>query len=248
LRAFRAPLLGAFAGIFLMLTWGYITYRYMQDALPWLAFACSVAVAHIPLAESKSRRYALTGVLLTATVYGVWVNVAFALVQKRLYAFPEQDTRRMEFSDLATAIRTGSIGGGLKFFTHWRTYIYAADFQRGNLSVDGAAFTTRADHSVVFYNGVPPGGAEYAVTIPEAGLYEFALVYASPDSRPLRVFMNGKEALQPCCAEPTGGLTEDRQRWASAGLFRLTAGPKNFAILSAGAFPVVRMIRVVRKD
>jgi hypothetical protein len=94
LRAFRAPLVGAFAGIFLMLTWGYITYRYMQDALPWLAFACAIAVAHIPLAGTKSLRYALTALLIIATVYGVWVNVAFAVVQKRIYAFPEQDTRR----------------------------------------------------------------------------------------------------------------------------------------------------------
>jgi hypothetical protein len=247
LNVFRAPLCGAFAGIFLMLTWGYITYRYMQDALPWLAFASAIAVAHIPLAGRKSSRNAITALLLAATAYGVWVNFAFALVQKRYYAFPEQDTRRMEFLDLAAAIQTGGIGGAWHHLTQWQTYISAADLQRGNVTLDGSRFATRADHAVVFREGPPPAGAEYVVNIPQPGLYEFFLLYASPDSRPLRVFMNAKEALQPCCAEPTGGLTEDHQRWASAGLFRLTAGSKTFALVSNGDFPVVRMIRVVRK-
>ncbi|MCX6633244.1 MAG: hypothetical protein NTW28_37080 [Candidatus Solibacter sp.] len=87
LRVFRAPLCGAFAGIFLVLTWGYISYRYLQDALPWLTLGSAIAVAHIPLADRRWMRHALTGLLLAGTAYGVWVNLAFAVVQKRVYAF-----------------------------------------------------------------------------------------------------------------------------------------------------------------
>jgi hypothetical protein len=248
LRVFRAPLCGAMAGIFLILTWGYITYRYVQDALPWLALGSAIAVAIIPLVKRKWMQYCLTGLLLGGTAYGVWVNAAFAVVQKRFYAFPEQDTKRLEFLDMAAAMQSGGVRGWLQYLTHWRTYIYAADYQRGNVSADGARFTTRADHSVIFRDGPPPGAAEYAVTIPEAGLYEFSLVYASADSRPLRFYLNGREVVQSICAEPTGGFTEDRQRWAPAGLFRLSGGGKTFALVSAGEFPVVRMIRVVRRD
>jgi hypothetical protein len=248
LRAFRAPLCGAFAGIFLVLTWGYISYRYMQDALPWLALGAAIAVAHIPLAERKWMRHALTGLLLAGTAYGVWVNGAFAVVQKRIYAFPEPDTKHLEFLDMAAAIQHGGVSGWLHHVTHWRTYIYAADYKRGNVSADGAKFTRRADHSVIFRDGPPPGAAEYEVTIPEPGLYEFSLVYASADSRPLRFFLNGREAPKTICAEPTGGFTEAYQRWAPAASSRLSAGVKTFALVSAGEFPVVRMIRVVRID
>jgi hypothetical protein len=86
------------------------------------------------------------------------------------------------------------------------------------------------------------------VTIPAAGLYEFSLVYASADSRPLRFFLNGREAAQAVCSQPTGGFTENYQRWCPAGLFHLDGGRQTFALVSAGEFPVVRMIRVIRRD
>jgi hypothetical protein len=54
----------------------------------------------------------------------------------------EQETRRIEFFDLATAIQNGGSGGGRQHFTQCRTYIYAADFQRGNVVVDGVTFTS----------------------------------------------------------------------------------------------------------
>ncbi|MCX6633243.1 MAG: hypothetical protein NTW28_37075 [Candidatus Solibacter sp.] len=116
------------------------------------------------------------------------------------------------------------------------------------MSPDGAKFTRRADHSVIFRDGPPPGAAEYEVTIPEAGLYEFSLVYASADSRPLRFFLNGREAPHAICAEPTGGFTEAHQRWAPVAQSRLNAGVQSFALVSVREFPVVRMIRVVRQD
>ena len=248
LRVFRAPLCGAFAGIFLVLTWGYITYRYVQDALPWLALGSAFAVAHIPLVGREWKRYAIAGLFVVGAVYGVWVNFAFAAVQKRYYAFPEADTKRLEFMDLAAAIHSDGVSGWLRQLTHWRTYIYAADYQRGNVTADGRRFAGRADHSVIFRAGPPPGAAEYQVTIPAAGLYEFSLVYASADSRPLRFFLNGREAAQAVCSQPTGGFTENYQRWCPAGLFHLDGGRQTFALVSAGEFPVVRMIRVIRRD
>jgi hypothetical protein len=248
LRAFRAPLCGSFAGIFLVLTWGYITYRYVQDALPWLALASAIAVAHVALIERRSMRRAATIAMLAGTIYGVFVNGAFALVQRRYLAFPEPDTKRLALADMSAAMEAGGIGGWWQYLTRWRTYIYAADFVRGNVVGDGSRFAGRADHSVIYHDGPSPGEADYLVDIPAPGLYEFSLVYASPDARPVRVFMNGKEALQPTCTEATGGATEDHQRWTSAGLFRLSPGRKTFTLRSVGEFPIIRMLRVVRKD
>ena len=247
LRMFRVPLIATFAGGSLMLAWGYISYRYLHDALPWLALGSALAVAHIPLLSRQRTRTAATALLLAALAYGVWVNIAFSAVNQRFYVNPASDEKRMAFSDFAGTISQGGLWGALDYLTHWRTYVAAAHLLRGNVDVYAGAFTVHDDQLVIGRDGPPPGVAEYQIGIPRDGVYEISILYASGEPRPLRFLVDGREVLHSVCAESTGGWRFPNQRWAVIGSFRLSGGSRDLTLLSDnGKFPVMRMIRVVR--
>ena len=110
LRVCRAPLAGAFAGGLLLFTWGFISYRYLEDTLPWLAVGSVIALTQIPRLKSDRLRHAVTGLVLLLTAYGVWTNFAFAIVQQRFYAYPIPQEKRLVFERLYRRRQLGRPG------------------------------------------------------------------------------------------------------------------------------------------
>jgi hypothetical protein len=244
LRACRAPLLGAFAGGLLLFTWGFISYRYLDDLLPWLAAGSVIALVHIPRLPPGRLRHGLVALALCLTVYGVWTNFAFAIVQQRFYSYPIPQEKRMAFDDFADAGSRGGLGALLSFSAQWRKYVEASAFLSGNVQVNRA--TGRADQPVIASTSAP-SQAGYTVTLPAATRYEIAVRCASAEPRPLQLLLNGRAAAG-VCGLPTGGWMQQQQRWFSAGVFSLPGGINQFALASDGPFPAVSMIRFTRVD
>lgn len=248
LRRLRIPLCGTLAGGFLILGWGYITYRFLHDFIPWLALGAAIALAHVPRLRCRWIQTAAVTLFIVGTGYSVWVNLAFSAIHKRIDIWPESDVKRVAFLDLAQDITSRGLSGAWNNLTHWHGYLPAAQLHRGNVTSGNTVYTRRADISLIWYDGPPPGIAEYTFQPPAEGVYEMSLLYASAESRPLRLLVNGVQVMPSICGQPTGGMYVANQRWCSVGRFHMPAAQATFALLSDGKFPVVRMIRIVRTD
>lgn len=244
LRVCRAPLAGAFAGGLLMFTWGFISYRYLADTLPWLAVGSVIALTQIPRLKSEHLRLATTGLALVLTAYGVWTNFAFAIVQQRFYAYPIPQEKRLVFRDFTDAVNAGGLGAIPAFGMQWRKYVEAAVFVGGNVGVNRS--TGRDDEPVIASQAVP-ARADYAVALPSAGRYEIDVRCASGEPRPLQLLLNGRVAAV-VCGLATGGFMQQQQRWFAGGIFALPAGLNQLSLASEGPFPAVSMIRLMRVD
>jgi hypothetical protein len=89
LTALRAPLLGATAGVTMVVFISFVANRYLGDFLPLLALA-ALAGLHVLLRrrEETRRRRAATVLLIVAAclaVFGLWVNASLAVLNQRLY-------------------------------------------------------------------------------------------------------------------------------------------------------------------
>jgi hypothetical protein len=249
LAAFRAPLMGSVAGVFLILGWGYISQRFLHDAFPWIAMGSTLMVAYVASLPGKPIRVAATVLLAIGTLYGMWVNAAFAIMHLRVDTIrPDTDAKRVAFLDFAQDATLHGIGGAWKNLTQWRKYIPASEFRRGNVTAGNTTYTSRSDVSVIWYDGVPPGLVEYALDFPKAGRYEIAMLYASPDSRPLDLVVNGKPLLRGLCGAPTGGVSLNNERWCTLSFVRVNAESSSWTLASEGKFPIVRMIRITQVE
>jgi hypothetical protein len=244
-RALRAPLCGTLAGCGLIFAWGLLAYRYLHDMFPWLVAGSAIAVVSLPAIRRKWLRYSLSGLFAAATVYAMWTNFAFAVAQQKLAAYPGRPEKALAYLDLAGAINNGGLRGFLGYIGHWREYIRADSFQFGNLFVDTGELAGCDDQPVVRATGPPPHGAEYAVQLPADGDYDFAVRYASAESRPVRLFLNGVP-VSDICRVSTGGWSLADQRWVWAGVHRLRAGAGRIGLASPGDFPYITMLRLVR--
>ena len=93
-----------------MFTWGFISYRYLEDTLPWLAVGSVIALTQIPRLKAERLRRSITGLVLLLTAYGVWTNFAFAIVQQRFYAYPIPQEKRLVFERLYRRRQRGRTG------------------------------------------------------------------------------------------------------------------------------------------
>jgi hypothetical protein len=249
LRPFRAPLIGTLGGTFLILGWGYLSQRFLHDAMPWLALGSAIAVVHIPLLPNRAGRIAATSLLFLGTLYGLWVNAAFAALHKRVDTLqPDSDTKRVAFLDFSQDATNQGVRGALAYLTHWRKYILATDFHHGNVTSSNTIYSNRIDVAQVWYDGKPPGMAEYTVDFPTDGRYEASILYSSPDSRPLDLVVNRVPAMRGLCGAPTGGPYLSNERWCKLAILRAHGETTNFALVSEGKFPMVRMIRFVKLE
>jgi hypothetical protein len=248
LKLFRAPLCGTLAAGFLILTWGYITYRYLDDALPWLAMGTAVAMAQVCLFDRKWARLSALAVLATGAFYGIWLNSSFGLSSKRHYVIPGSDVKRLAFTDFSEAVDRRGLAGALDYVSHWRTYLPAAELVQGSVTAGNVLYTSRPDISLIWKDGPPAAIAQYRVTLPCDGVYEVAMLYASGESRPIHMSVNGAALPYPILGAATGGWSLAHERWGSAGLLRMPAGTQDVTLASEGKFPVVRMIRIVSKE
>ncbi len=244
LRVCRAPLAGAFAGGLLLFTWGFISYRYLEDALPWLAVGSVIALTQIPQLQSDRLRRAATALVLLLTAYGVWTNFAFAIVQQRFYAYPIPQEKRLAFEDFTNAVKLGGPAAIPAFAVQWRKYVEAAAFSGGNVAVNRA---TGRDDQPVIASPTVPARADYTVALPTAGRYQVDVRCASIDARPLQLLLNGHPAAV-VCASPTGGFMQAQQRWFSGGAFPLPAGLNQITLAGDTPFPAVSMLRLIRVD
>ncbi len=241
----RAPLIGALAGCGLIFTLGMITYRYLHDTLPWLALGSAIAVACIPSIASKRTRYAVASLFMLGAAYSTCVNFWFGVLQDRYYAVPTPPEKRLAFLDFGSDMDGAGLWRGLELeLTHWRGYIPAQALQGGNLVVD-AKLADRPDEPVAYSSGPAPHGGEYAIDLPAEGTYHLSIRYASPDSRPVHLFLNNTEVNQ-ACAQPTGGSSAQFQKWSPVGLFHLPGGRLRVALWSSGDFPYISSLRFVR--
>lgn len=246
LRTFRAPLAGALAGCALIFLFGYVTFRYLDDMLPWLVLGSAIAIAWLIFIPGKLLRYCLAGLFAAATVYAMWANFAVALRWQRYSSYPVRPETRVAFTDLCTIIDVGGLEAFLRYQHLWHRYIPAASFQAGNLLIDRTEMVERGDQPVVrSQGGQPPYGAEYSVDLPSSGKYEIAVRYAAAESLPVHLLVNGYD-MKEVCRTATGGWR--RQTWESAGLFHLSAGANRIALASDGAVPPISMLRLIRME
>ena len=243
LRAFRAPLAGAMAGCALIFVFGYVTFRYLDDMLPWLVLGSAIAIAWVASIPGKWLRHALAALFAAATIYAMWVNFALAVRWQRYSSYPIRPEKRVAFTDLCTIVDVGGLKGFLWYERLWHRYIPAASFEEGNLLIDRTDMVERGDQPVVRSQGQPPYGAEYIVDLPANGTYEIAVRYAAAEPLPVHLLVNGRD-MKEVCRTATGGWR--RQTWESAGLFHLSGGANRIALASYGAVPPVSMLRLIR--
>lgn len=85
--------------------------------------------------------------------------------------------------------------------------------------------------------------AEFALTAPTGGTYQFSIVYASGGHHPLDVYVNGVLVFQQVCGERTGGYDIEPHRTnMPLGQVTLMSGV-NLIRLEARAMPCVAAIR-----
>lgn len=242
---FRAPLCGAMAGCAVIFAFGYVSYRYLHNMFPWLLLGSAVAVAGLTSIPGKTLRRGLAALFVAATVYAMCVNFAFALRWQRYVCYPIRPEKRAAFTDLCGVVNSGGLRAFLWYARHWHRYIPAASFDEGNVVADRAGLAERYDQPVILSQGQPPYGAEYAVDLPAAGTYEIAIRYAAAEPRPVHLLIDGHD-IKEVCASATGGWLPAKQRWESAGLFKLSGGANRIGLASYGPFPPVSMIRLIR--
>lgn len=119
----------------------------------------------------------------------------------------------------------------------WPLTIEAEAFARGNVVVDDAEFG--AKETVVVRAEKPPAWVEYDFELPETTALHVRLRYASFDSRPLMVAVNGEKAERPVGGAQTGGALPVHQRWDTIGQFAFAAGKNVLRLETNGNFPIL---------
>lgn len=95
--ALRAPMLGAAAGVVLVLTIAFVANRYLGDWLPLLVIGALAGLqVLLRRREDATRRRAASVLLALAAllaVFGLWTNTSLAFMYQRLYS-PHWDAQR----------------------------------------------------------------------------------------------------------------------------------------------------------
>lgn len=111
----------------------------------------------------------------------------------------------------------------------------AEKFSRGNVLVQTTAY---GEGIGVILNGGPmPNFAEYDFILPTAGLHRVELRYAAQESRPIRLFVDGKLIRADAASQVSGSWNPDGQRWEVLALLPLKEGAHTLRIERDGAFP-----------
>jgi hypothetical protein len=111
----------------------------------------------------------------------------------------------------------------------------AEDFLVGNVSKDKSGFGKGI--GVLVNIGNFPNVTEYEVNVPTAGAYQLDLRYASNDSRPIVVYVNGAVVLSNAASKITGGFDPNHQQWHPEGIFMLNSGKNTIKFHRESYFP-----------
>lgn len=127
--------------------------------------------------------------------------------------------------------------------------IEAESFQRGNATIDDGKYGYGAGIGVIL-SPQPPVHAEYDFKMDAAGEYQVDIRYASVDSRPIRVVVDGVVLSNRAADVTTGGFDPAHQQWQPIGLVHLEAGKHVMRVESLATLPHIdqfSLTRVVRK-
>lgn len=76
--------------------------------------------------------------------------------------------------------------------------------------------------------------AEFDVAIEKSGHYQIELRYASAESRPVQIQIDGQVVVDKAAAEPTGGFNPPRQAWKVVGVVELAGGKRVLRLTETG--------------
>ncbi|MCC2671083.1 MAG: Planctomycete cytochrome, partial [Armatimonadetes bacterium] len=100
--------------------------------------------------------------------------------------------------------------------------VEAEKFKRGDVKVtlDGYG----KDIGIIESAGRRNAFTEYEIELAKDGEYELALRYASGESRPVKISLDGKPLKERAAGKVTGGFNAGEQQWLSETVFSATAG------------------------
>jgi hypothetical protein len=87
------------------------------------------------------------------------------------------------------------------------------------------------------------------IKVADAGVYHMFIRYGSPDARPVKLIINGKDSGETL-ATPTGGTTEANQVWQRPIAVELIEGDNNIRLVPGDTnvsklFPGITMFNIV---
>jgi outer membrane protein assembly factor BamB len=121
--------------------------------------------------------------------------------------------------------------------------VQAEAFARGNVAVTATRFGDETA-DVLTSGSDRPSFVEYDLLSHRDGNFAIRLRYASFDSRPLRLLVNGEVVAEQVAGEQTGGLMPDRQQWFDVATVALKKGNNVVRLETAGAFPHLDQLAV----
>jgi|GEM_PF-2230903 len=121
-------------------------------------------------------------------------------------------------------------------------WIEAEDFARGTVTPE--LLQTEPEQVRVIRGAGPGSLAEYDVQLPAAGEYVLRLRYASLDSRPLLLTINGRRWERPTAGQQTGGYLAQHLRWFTEGTVSLAQGGNVIRLEAAGGFPHLDQLQI----
>lgn len=126
--------------------------------------------------------------------------------------------------------------------------LQASRFVRGERVAMATGIVARYGANVLM-NAPPyesgPNAAEFEVRPTAPGSYQFAVRYASADSRPVAVSLNGKTVNANALAAPTGCFDPNCQMWMEQGEVSMNEGMNVVRLHTNGVFPHITALRFV---
>lgn len=158
--------------------------------------------------------------------------------QLRQRIFAEARERVADYL-LATADARGSTGvarmGQKKEKPPGAIVIEAEKYTGGNADRETTYFGK--DIGIIYSLKPENKTATIGVTIPNDGDYDFEIRYASLESRPVRLLVNGKVALPEVAKATTGGWNPEHQTWRAEGRVPLKKGRHTITLEGVGLLP-----------
>jgi len=120
--------------------------------------------------------------------------------------------------------------------------IPADQFSRGTVEV--VEIEKGDSRSIEIHSRGGGNFAEYFVEASEAGEYLLKIRYATKETRPLKLAINGQAVKEPIATEMTGDLKPESHRWFEAGRHKLKKGLNLVRIETAGSLPHVSRLAI----
>lgn len=115
-----------------------------------------------------------------------------------------------------------------------RQIIEAEKFDRGNANRD---FEVYGKGIGIIHTVATPTFAEWDIVVPSAGTYQVEFRYASNESRPVVLSLNGTVIKQAAAGLITGSFQPEGQKWEPQGIFEFKAGKNTLRIENSSSIP-----------